>query len=177
MKNTLFSTLRSQGWSLALLLLLIAVQISSPSFIVKIRNSSYDWFQRLHPRVYQDAPVKILAIDDQSLEKIGQFPWPRTKIAELIDKLQRSGAKVIVFDMLFSEQDRTSPKELAKRFQQYPELSHQLDSLPDNDATLISAMNKATVVTGFMFKPDEYKSPLPTVKGHVFVQGVNGQLN
>ncbi|MGR9012194.1 MAG: CHASE2 domain-containing protein [Gammaproteobacteria bacterium] len=171
MKNTAFSTLRSQGWSLALLLLLIAVQISSPSFIIKIRNSSYDWFQRLHPRVYQDAPVKILAIDDQSLEKIGQFPWPRTKIAELIDKLQRSGAKVIVFDMLFSEQDRTSPKELAKRFQQYPELSHQLDSLPDNDATLIAAMNKAAVVTGFMFKPDEYKSPLPTVKGHVFVQG------
>lgn len=171
MKNTTFSIFRSQGWSFALLLLLIAVQFSAPGFMVKIRNTSYDWFQRLQPRIYQDAPVKILAIDDQSLEKIGQFPWPRTKTAELIDKLQFLGAKVIVFDMLFSEQDRTSPKELAKLFPQYPELNHQLTNLPDNDAALITAMNKANVVTGFMFKPDDYKSQLPTVKGHVFVQG------
>ncbi|MGZ8224063.1 MAG: CHASE2 domain-containing protein, partial [Methylobacter sp.] len=171
MKNTTFSIFRSQGWSFALLLLLIAVQFSAPGFMVKIRNTSYDWFQRLQPRIYQDAPVKILAIDDQSLEKIGQFPWPRTKTAELIDKLQLLGAKVIVFDMLFSEQDRTSPKELAKLFPQYPELNHQLASLPDNDAALITAMNKADVVTGFMLKPDDYKSQLPTVKGHVVVQG------
>lgn len=171
MKNTALSTFRSQSWSLALLLLLIAVQLSAPGFIVKIRNTSYDWFQRLQPRVYQDAPVKILAIDDQSLEKIGQFPWPRTKVAELVDKLQALGAKVIVFDMLFSEQDRTSPKELAKLFLQNPELSRQLASLPDNDAALIAAMNKANVVTGFMFKPDEYISQLPAVKGHILVQG------
>lgn len=171
MKNTTLSTFRSQGWSLALLLLLIVVQLSVPGFMVRIRNTSYDWFQRLQPRVYQDAPVRILAIDDQSLEKVGQFPWPRTKIAELTDKLRTLGAKVIVFDMLFSEQDRTSPGELAKLFPQHPELSHQLASLPDNDAVLITAMNKANVVTGFMFKPDDYLSQLPAAKGPVFIQG------
>jgi adenylate cyclase len=176
MKNTTLSTFRPHGWSLALLLLLIAVQLSAPSFMVRIRNTSYDLFQRLQPRIYQDAPVKILAIDDQSLKKIGQFPWPRTKTAELIDKLRSLGAKVIVFDMLFSEQDRTSIKEtalneLVKLFPQYPELGRQLASLPDNDDALISAMNKANVVTGFMLKLDEYESQLPAVKGHVFVQG------
>lgn len=165
------STLRSHAGSLALLLLLIAVQLSAPSFMVKIRNTSYDWFQRLQPRVYQEAPVKIIAIDDQSLEKIGQFPWPRTKIAEMIDKLQALGAKVIVLDMLFSEQDRTSPKELAKLFAQHSDLSQQLTSLPDNDASLITAMNKANVVTGFMMKSDDYSSQLPAVKGHIFIQG------
>lgn len=162
---------RPHGWSLALLLLLIAVQLSAPAFMVKIRNTSYDLFQRLQPRIYQDSPVKILAIDDLSLKNIGQFPWPRTKIAEMIDKLQALGAKVIVFDMLFSEQDRTSPKELAKLFPQYPELSHQLASLPDNDAAMITAMNKANVVTGFMFKPDDYQSQLPALKGNVFIHG------
>lgn len=176
MKNTTFATFRSQAWPLVLLLLLIVVQLSAPGFMVKIRNTSYDWFQRLQPRVYQQGPVKILAIDDQSLEKIGQFPWPRTKTAELIDKLQTLGAKVIAFDMLFSEQDRTSPKELAKLFPGHPELSHQLASLPDHDAALIAAMNKANVVTGFMFKPDDYISQLPAVKGQVFVQGNSPNL-
>lgn len=167
----LYLWFRSEIWSLALLLLLILVQLSTPTFMGRIRNMSYDLFQRLQPRIYQNSPVKILAIDNLSLEKIGQFPWSRTKTAEMIDKLQSLGAKVIAFDMLFSEKDRTSPKELAKLFLQYPELSHQLGSLPDNDTALISAMNKANVVTGFMFKADDSQSQLPTVKGRILVQG------
>jgi adenylate cyclase len=176
-KNTTLSTFFSQVWSYVLLLLLITVLLSSPHFMYEIRNTSYDWFQRLHPRVYQNAPVKIIAIDDLSVEKIGQFPWPRTKTAELIDKLRALGVKVIAFDMLFSEQDRTSPKELAKLFSQYPKLSRQLANLPDNDAALIAAMNKTNVVTGFMFKSGDYKSQRPVVKGHVIFQGNAPALN
>ena len=55
---------------------------------------------------------QIVAIDDQSLNQIGQWPWPRGIVAQLVDKLRDAGAGVVVFDILFAEPDRTSPQSL-----------------------------------------------------------------
>ena len=55
-------------------------------------------------------PVKVVDIDEDSLEILGQWPWPRTDLAKMTQRLAEAGALVIVFDVVFSEEDRTSPK-------------------------------------------------------------------
>src|SRR5262245_54647759 len=50
-----------------------------------------------------NAPVAILDIDELSLAEEGRWPWPRSKIRELLQKLQEAGAIVIAFDVIFSE--------------------------------------------------------------------------
>src|SRR5580693_5349560 len=53
-----------------------------------------------------DQPVRIVAIDDESLKRLGQWPWPRERLAALVDALKRAGVASISFDFLFSEKDR-----------------------------------------------------------------------
>ena len=63
----------------------------------------------------KDDRLVLAAIDDESLSKIGRWPWGRTNIAKLVDKLNIYGAKVIAFDIFFSE----------------PEISCNVDGFPD----------------------------------------------
>ncbi len=158
------------------ILLLLIISLSIPQtqhLITRIRNASYDFYQRLNPREYKESPVKIVSIDNQSLEKMGQFPWSRLKIAELIGKLDALGAKVIVFDMLFSEPDRTSPKQLMQLFSKYPEITAQLENIPDNDDVLTEAIKNSTVVTSFMLRDDRVETRLPESKAGVMIKGVS----
>ncbi len=57
-----------------------------------------------------ELPVRIADIDEESLGRIGQWPWPRTVLADLVRKLQSQGAAVIAFDMVLPEPDRLSPE-------------------------------------------------------------------
>ena len=52
--------------------------------------------QKIKPRVYKSTPVRFIDIDDESLAKFGQWPWPRTVLAQLISILSEKGAAVIV---------------------------------------------------------------------------------
>ena len=54
--------------------------------------------------------MRIVDIDEDSLARIGQWPWPRTVVADLVGKLAGAGATAIGFDILFSEPDQTSPE-------------------------------------------------------------------
>ena len=50
-----------------------------------------------------EAPVAILAVDEESLEKLGHWPWPRSVFAEVLQALGAYGAKNLAFDVIFSE--------------------------------------------------------------------------
>ena len=54
-------------------------------------------------------PVRVVDIDEDSLKAVGQWPWPRTVLADLVDKLAAGGAAAIGFDIVFPEPDRMSP--------------------------------------------------------------------
>lgn len=158
-------------WTLLLLFFLLSLSYFVPAYMAKLQNASYDLFHRLHPREYQPAPVRILDIDNESLAKYGQWPWPRTRIAELINKLSKMGASVIVFDMVFSEPDRTSPIELAKLWQGDEVLIQKLKALPDHDEALAKAIKQSHVVTGFLLKLDQAHSGQPIKKSSLIVSG------
>src|SRR6195256_1426894 len=87
---------------LALLIGLAALRIADPAPIEELRVRTFDTFQRIDPRVKKARPVTIVDIDEKSLAKLGQWPWPRTRIADLITNLTKLGAVVIAFDVIFS---------------------------------------------------------------------------
>ena len=86
----------------------------NPAPVEEIRIRTFDAFQRIDPRTKTQRPVTIVDIDDKSMEKLGQWPWPRTRIADLITELTRLGAVVIAFDVVFSEPDRLNPDAVAQ---------------------------------------------------------------
>src|SRR5690242_6309303 len=82
----------------ALLIGFAALRVVDPAPIEELRIRTFDAFQVLDPRVKAIRPVTIVDIDDKSLAKRGQWPWPRTDVADLIINLTNLGAAVIGFD-------------------------------------------------------------------------------
>lgn len=141
-------------WALpaAALACVLFLQVSSFSWVVWIQHRAFDAFQQLKPREYADAGVRIIDLDDESLTKIGQFPWPRTQVARLEKRLQQLGASVTAYDIFFSEPDRTSPRRVAASWPQTPEfaaLKDRVSRLPDHDALLARALKEGRAVLGF----------------------------
>ncbi|NIR61648.1 MAG: CHASE2 domain-containing protein, partial [Gammaproteobacteria bacterium] len=82
-----------------------------PWFVEMVRVRAFDAYNRMEPRQPQgESPVVIVDIDEKSLSQLGQWPWPRTVVADLIAALRDQGAAVVGFDAIFAEPDRTSPQ-------------------------------------------------------------------
>lgn len=141
---------------LILLALLVAATYYSHSqhdLRKRLQYVVFDAFNQLHPRAPTD-DVVIIDIDEESLEKLGQWPWPRTMMADLTTHLKEMGASAIAFDMVFAEPDRTSPSFIAERLPQTDEMQPvkaAMETLPDNDAVFAEAIkNAGNVVMGFV---------------------------
>ena len=150
---------------LALLIGLAAFRIADPAPVEELRVRTFDTFQLIYPRVKTARPVAIVDIDEKSLAKLGQFPWPRTRIADLVTNLTRLGAVVIAFDTIFSESDRLNPDVAAETFRNLDEETRaKLRALPSNDQIFADAMRRSRVVLGESGLPhvvSEYDNTLP----------------
>ena len=83
-----------------------AASILAP-FRTSLQNVVFDQYQRWRPREYNlDQPVRIVDIDDESIRRVGRWPWPREKMAEMVDKLTKAEVATISFAVLFSEKDQ-----------------------------------------------------------------------
>lgn len=101
--------------------------------------------------------IVIIDIDNDSLKEIGQWPWPRNKVAQLIENLTQANAGIIGLDMVFSEPDRTSPHLLQEKF---PNITQEL---PNYDEMLAKAFETSPVVGGYTFSDNhtgETRAPL-----------------
>lgn len=144
----------------------LAMRVWDPSPVARLRSLVFDSYQRISPLQFDpELPVRIVDIDEDSLKKLGQWPWPRTLLAELVDKLGQQGAAAIAFDMVFPEPDRLSP---ANAVQYWPQssaienLKPELDKLPSNDQVLAEAIGSAPIVMGFIASP--FTETLPEIK-------------
>ena len=84
------------------LLFAIAAYLVFDGFFQGLERTAYDTGVKLRSRTPSDR-IAVIAIDDQSIQNLGRWPWPRTLHAQLIDKLRAGGAKVIVQAELSSE--------------------------------------------------------------------------
>ena len=138
----------------ACIFLLIGIAILrwvDPWPVEEVRVRTFDTFQRIAPRVKTARPVTIVDIDEKSLAdpRLGQWPWPRTRIAEIISTLTRMGAVVIAFDVVFAEPDRLNPDIVAENFRGLDETTREkLRTLPSNDQIFADAIRKSRVVLG-----------------------------
>ena len=144
---TLFSPTRLLG--LVALGLLLALRIWDPAPVKIMRLKSFDIYQQLSPREQKARPVVIVDIDDASLAEIGQWPWPRSLVAELVRKQFVAGAVAVAFDVVFAEPDRMSPARFAETAVGLkPETAEELRKLPSNDRIFANIMRQTRVVLG-----------------------------
>jgi len=147
--------------------LALVIQFMDPQFRVRIRDNAFDQLQLLAPLPYHDAfPIRVVAIDDASLASFGQWPWPRTVMAKIIDRLNDMGARVVALDIILAEPDRTSPEQIAALWAKDPTLHNLLMQMPSHDKVLAESFMRSRVVIGFPVEPLVTNTPLPPVKAH-----------
>jgi adenylate cyclase len=132
-----------------LAVLLAPVLWQNMSVVGAMRLAWLDAYQELSPRRRLSAPAVIVAIDEASLARLGQWPWPRTLVAKLIDSVRAAAPAAIGVDILFPEPDRLSPEWLAPSVAAAdPALAARLAKLPHHDAALAASIKKAPLVLG-----------------------------
>ncbi|UZE49731.1 CHASE2 domain-containing protein [Rhodopseudomonas sp. P2A-2r] len=133
----------------ALLIALALARIADLPVTEELRLRTFDTYQLIAPRVKTARPVVIVDIDEASLRKYGQFPWPRTRIADLVTNLTRLKAVVIAFDIAFPEPDRTNPAIAADAIAGLDDATRaMLRALPSNDRLFADAVQRSRVVLG-----------------------------
>ncbi len=121
--------------------------VSAP--VSAIRQLLFDVYQRVLPRVRQAQTVAIVGIDENSLRLVGQWPWPRNKLAELIDAIAVHQPAAIGLDIYMPEPDQTSPEQVASRLGAEQRLvADALMQLPGHDARLARSLQAAPTVLG-----------------------------
>jgi len=132
-----------------LLFALVPLRLADPRPLQELRTRTFDFFQVLRPRPQEIRPVVIVDIDEASLKAIGQWPWPRTTVADLVTQITQLGAVAIGFDIIFPEPDRMSPAIAERSFRGIDtETRAKLDSLPSNDEALAEAITHSKVAVG-----------------------------
>ena len=120
-----------------------------------VRQLLFDGYQRAFPRQRQAQTVAVVGIDENSLKAIGQWPWPRSQLADLIDAIARYQPAAIGLDIYMPEADQTSPEQVARRLgPDQAALADALRLLPPHDARLAQALHAAPTVlaaAGFNF--------------------------
>lgn len=134
------------------------------TFIDFVESKTYDFRLISRGRIEPSQSIVLAVIDEKSIAMEGRWPWPRSKIADLVDILSRDGAKVISFDVGFLEPDENTQFEFIDR------IEHQLDTLDihsapltdfiteskknaNNDRVLAEAIHNSTakIVLGYFF--------------------------
>jgi adenylate cyclase len=161
---------------IVILISIIVLRLFEPSIIQRQRLIVFDIYQLLQPRIYKPLPVKIIDIDDESLKKIGQWPWSRTVISQLITNLSNSGTAAIGFDIVFAEADNTSLHNTLPLWQpilsdaEYKQLKTKLVTIPSYDEALAQVIAKTKVVLGFSFI-QQTNNTVPIVKSGISISG------
>jgi len=126
-----------------ILFALVPLRLADPRPLEEVRLRTFDLVQVLRPRQQTARPVVIADIDEASLKEIGQWPWPRTVVADLVTRLRELGAVAIGFDIVFAEPDRMSPAVAAASFRGLDAATRdKLAALPSNDQVLADAINQ-----------------------------------
>ena len=127
----------------------ILLRYLDPFFTRSLRLVGFDYYQRLSPAKYHpDLPVRVVDIDEESLAKLGRWPWARTKVAELLETLTSEGAIAVGFDVLFAEPDNTSLEEVIKQLpaDQAEKLSTVVATRITNDQRFAAALKESPSV-------------------------------
>lgn len=156
----------------AIVVFFLVVQYQDPMERMRVRDIAFDWLHQWSPGAYvKDVPVRVVAIDDKSLQEVGQWPWPRTVLAQVIDQLNAWGARVVVLDLILAEPDRTSPNVVKEFWPENAQLDALLQTFPSHDDLLAAVFARSRVVAGIQAYNSESHKQLPARKTDIGVHG------
>lgn len=160
------------GVGLVLSLVFSVLSLNPPYFLRSIDQKLYDGHLRSLPRENPSNLSVIVDIDEKSLSQVGQWPWPRYRIALLLEKIKQAGALSISLDMVFPEEDRTSLRVLQKEIERDLKIRGDFWGFPekvmDNDAQLARILSLGPFVLGFKFLFPGEKPPHRECRLHPF---------
>ncbi len=129
--------------------------IFRPPILQFIDYKIYDEFTRRSPVGEKTNVPVIIDIDEESLAELGQWPWPRYRMALLLAKIQQAGALSTGLDILLAEHDRTSPQAIQESLQNELGVTVNFKGLPkglmNNDQVLADVLAQGRYVLGFYF--------------------------
>jgi adenylate cyclase len=93
------------------------LSVVRPAFLTGLEYGTYDTVLRAATTGRPIDRIAIVDIDDRSLTTVGQWPWRRDVLGQLVDRLRSAGASVVALDIIFAEPDRhqgveASPDEM-----------------------------------------------------------------
>ena len=141
-KNTIKKILWNPWTALITLSVILSVRLADPSFVESVRLRYFDQLVTSQPA--KDIPVSVVNLDEATLDKLGQFPFPRDYYADIIQDLYQHDAGLVVFNVLMPEKDR---------FKQDAVLGRTMQAFP----TVLPA------VAGQKNKNDSHGSPVQKV--------------
>ena len=111
------------------------------------RRMLFDSWQRLSPHPVQAENIRVVMIDDKSLDFVGPWPWSRYYLARLTEDINRQAPKVIGFDVLFPEADRARPELFARLYPELdPTIASRILALPSMDQVFGQVIGRSPVV-------------------------------
>lgn len=155
--------------------LVALLMLFDPPLMRTMKHALWDQYQRMEPRDFVDTPVRVVDVDEASLARIGQWPWSRTRLAELVEQLDANGAAVVGFDVVFAEPDRTSPQTVSAQWPLNPALRQQISQLPNHDQVFADSMRQRPVVLGFSLERRTNAPVVPTTTMPVTPHVVMGE--
>ncbi len=155
----------TMGSTFFVTLVMIVLYALQPHFLQQLDLQIYDQFLLHSAAPDQVSPRPLLVdIDEASLARFGQWPWPRYRLAALVDKLGQAGVSSVGLDILLAEKDQTSPALLRSRMLEDFGLEISIEGLPveidDNDQVLAHVLRQNPVVLGCYFRLQG--KPIPT---------------
>jgi adenylate cyclase len=149
------------GVATTLALLVLAMIV--PGALEEAANATYDFQVSRLPRQGTSAAPVIIEVDEASLELFGQWPWPRYRLARLLDALTQSGASAVGIDVMFPERDRSSPAEVQQELRQGFGYELSLERVPEGvrnyDRILAASLASGTFVLGYAFRFGDEHGP------------------
>jgi adenylate cyclase len=133
---------------MAAIAVVVLVGLVKAQFLPDLSNQVFDWYQRFDHREWDPkSPVRIADIDDESLARHGQWPWPRSTVGETIKRLGELGAVVVAIDILLSEPDRLGPEHDAKMAQAMTGTPTVLGAILKNDGAPVEFPTRFGIAT------------------------------
>src|ERR1700722_5473822 len=126
-----------------------AMDEALPDSFKTARQILFDQYQRRFPRVPTAQPVTIVEIDEETLAAVGQWPWPRNRLASLIDAIAALKPLALGLDIYMPEPDQTSPDKVAGNLPETAAaLAAGLRALPSHEAILARSLRAAPTILG-----------------------------
>lgn len=146
----------------SVLLLMAAMIFMDPIALQMLRLKSFDILHARYPRIYDtELPVRIVDIDEESLKRFGQWPWPRNIMAQIIQRLSDAQVASIGLDIVFAERDRSSPAFFLRQWKQNtPQWRELMEHAADFDQMFAEVLSQTPSVTGFVMSGEGGDVPI-----------------